>query len=138
MTLNAYAAEKRLSLLQALKQGLAPLEGEFDATILAEGRVKGEPQMGSTRYDSHAIYCEFIYPDAKTTSTILTIKLESPERIVFLPVPEWVVENIWQGDIAGTFHFESEARRLYEVLGEELESEANLKWFGPQMVKRRE
>lgn len=138
MTLNAYAAQKRLSLLETLKQGLTPCEGEFDATILAEARVKGDPQLGSTRYDDHAIYCEFIYPDAKTTSTILTIKLESPERIVYLPVPEWVVENIWQGDITGTFHFESEARRLYGALGQELEPDANLKWFGPQMAKRRE
>ncbi|MBC8065766.1 MAG: hypothetical protein H7Y17_13120 [Chlorobia bacterium] len=138
MTLNAYAAQKRLVLLEALKQGLPPSEGEFDAAILSEARVKGDPQMGSTRYEDHAIYCEFIYPDPKTTATILTVKLDSPERIVFLPVPEWVVENIWQGDITGTFHFESEARRLYEALGLELESGANQKWFGPQMAKRRE
>jgi hypothetical protein len=138
MTLNAYAAAKRLAIFDELKQGLPPSEGAFDQAVLADGKVKGDPQMGSTRYEADAIFVEFIYPDPKTTSTILTVRLTPPERIVFLPVPSWVVENIWQGDIAGTFHFESDARRLYGELGAELEPEANLKWFGPQMAKRRE
>ncbi len=138
MTLNAYAAQKRLAILDELKRGQPPTEGVFDAAVFAEGKVKGDPQMGSTRYEPNGIFVEFIYPDPKTTSTILTVRLDSPERIVFLPVPSWVTENIWQGDISGTFHFESEARRLYEELGLEIEGDANLKWFGPQMAKRRE
>lgn len=138
MTLNAYAAAKRLAIFDELKRGMPPGEGAYDAAVLAEAKVKGEPQMGATRYEPDAILVEFIYPDPKTTSTILTVKLDPPERVVFMPVPSWVVENIWQGDIAGTFHFESEAQRLFAELGGELESEANKKWFGPQMAKRRE
>jgi hypothetical protein len=138
MTLNAFAAAKRLAIFENLKQGLPPGEGDFDSQTLADARVKGDPQMGSTRYEPDAIFVEFIYPDSKSTSTVLSVKLAAPERIVFLPVPSWVVENIWQGDIAGTYHFESEAKRLYEELGQELSLEANAKWFGPQMAKRRE
>jgi hypothetical protein len=138
MTLNAYAADKRLAIFEDLKNGQPPREGQFDETVLSEAKVKGDPQMGSTRYEPDAIFVEFIYPDPKTTSTILTIRLTPPERIVFLPVPDWVVENIWQGDIAGTHQFESDARRMYEEFVRELDTEPNKKWFGPQMAKRRE
>ena len=138
MTLNAYTAEKRLAIFEDLKAGREPREGQFDAALLAEGRIKGQPQMGSTRYGPDAIRIEFIYPEHGSTATVLTVTLESPERIVFLPVPDWVVENIWQGDITGTHHFESEAMMLYEALGEELTPSGNVKWFGPQMAKRRE
>jgi len=138
MTLNAYSAQKRLSIFEDLRQGLAPREGEYDASALAEAKKKGEPQMGSTHYQPGAIFVEFIYPDPSTTATVLSVRLSPPERIVFLPVPGWVVENIWQGDVQGTFHFESEAQRLYVELGRELEPEENRKWFGAQMAKRRE
>jgi hypothetical protein len=138
MTLNAYAAAKRLAIFEELKLGHPPSEGEFDAGLLAEAKVKGEPQMGSTRFAPESIFLEFIYPGPQTSSSVVTVKLDAPERIVFLPVPSWVVENIWQGDISGTFHFESEANRLYEELELELGKDANKKWFEPQMAKRRE
>lgn len=138
MNLNAYVAAKRLAIFDELKGGLAPSEGTYDEAALAEGRVKGQPQMGATRYEPRAIFVEFIYPDPQTTSTILTIKLDPPERIVFLPVPSWVVESIWQGEIAGSFHFESDAMRLVDEFKTELTEEGNPKWFGPQMAKRRE
>lgn len=138
MSLNSYTATKRLAIFEDLRKGLPPQEGEFDPTVLEEARKKGEVQMGSTHYDPWAIYVEYIFPDPGSTATVLSVKLKAPERIVFLPVPEWVVENIWQGDVQGTFHLESEARRLYAALGAELETEQNQKWFGPQMAKRRE
>ena len=136
--MNAYAAAKRLAIFDELKLGRPPSEGEFDAALFSEAKVKGEPQLGSTRFEPDSIYVEFIYPGPQTSSMVITVKLRAPERIVFLPVPDWVVENIWQGDIAGTYHFESEARRLYEELGRELGIDENKKWFGPQMAKRRE
>jgi len=55
-----------------------------------------------------------------------------------LPVPEWVVESIWQGDVAGSFHFERDAKRLLASFEQELEPDDNQKYFGPQMAKRRE
>jgi len=94
--------------------------------------------MGTTRYEPNAIHFEFIYPDSKSSSTVLTVTLEPPERIVFLPVPDWVVENIWQGSIAGTHHFESEAQRLVDEFKADLMPGPNGKWFEPQAPKRRE
>jgi hypothetical protein len=138
MNLNAYVAEKRLKIFEELNKGLAPSEGEFDAARLAEGRVKGDPQMGATRYEPNAIFLEFIYPDRSTSATILTVRFDAPERIVFLPVPNWVIENIWQGDVSGMYCFESVAREMTARFLAELEPNANEKWFKPQAAKRRE
>lgn len=138
MNLNAFTAEKRLALFDQLRAGLLPGEGTYDAASLSQAKVKGSPQLGTTRYEPNAIHIEFIYPDPLTSSSIVTITLTPPERIVFLPVPDWVVETIWQGEISGTFVFESEANAQYQALGKELTPESNLKWFGPQMAKRRE
>ncbi len=138
MTLNAYAAERRRAFFEDLQRGWPPRDAEFDEAVFKEGKVKGAPQMGTTRYEPHSIIFEFIYPDAKTTATVLSVRIPSPERIVFLPVPEWVVETIWQGDIDGSFHFESEAMKLVGGLQAELTPDANVKWFGPRMAKRRE
>jgi hypothetical protein len=138
MTLNQYAAENRLAIFDDLKSARDPRKGDFDSSLLAEARTKGTPQMGTTRFSPSKITFEFIYPDKQGASVILEVSLIAPERIVFLPVPRWVVENIWQGDISGTHHFESEAVRLLEELEAELAPEANIKWFEPQPAKRRE
>lgn len=100
--------------------------------------MKGAPQMGSTRYAPDAIFVEFIYPDKLGKSVILTVKLEAPERIVYLPVPGWVVESIWQGEISGSFHFESDARRMMAELENQLDPEPNKALFGPKQATRRE
>lgn len=138
MTLNAHAAKLRLSLFDDLKAGRDPSVGEWDSALLVEARSKGTPQVGTTRYTPDALWFEFIYSEPTSTALIVTVKVPSPERIVFLPVPEWVVEHIWQGHIEGTYHFESDARRLVADFDGELEPTSNLKWFGPQAPKRRE
>src|SRR5258708_30976571 len=112
MNLNAFVAEKRLILLEDLKAGKAPREGEFDDATLKEGLVKGQPQLGATHYDPRSIFLEFIFPEPQSSSTVLTVRLDAPERIVYLPVPEWVLESIWEGEISGSFHFESDAMGL--------------------------
>ena len=138
MTLNEYAAKKRLELFEDLRAGREPSEGVFDASVLKEARTKSPPQIGATRYQPEAIIVEFIYPDPDSSATVLSVRLESPERIVFLPVPEWVVETIWQGEIDGSFQFESDARKLLEGFQSQLDPEANARWFLPRAATRRE
>lgn len=138
MSLNSYAAEQRLAIFAELQKGLPPSVGSYSLEALAEAKKKGAPTMGSTRYEPSQIHFEFIYPDPLSSATILTVTIPSPERIVHLPVPEWVVESIWQGEISGSFHFESDARALLERFSTEIEVGANEKWFGPQQAKRRE
>jgi hypothetical protein len=138
MTLNEFASKKRLALFENLRAGRDPGEGVFDPELLREARTKSAPQLGATRYEPDAIVIEFIYPDPDSSATVLSVRLESPERIVFLPVPSWVVETIWQGEIDGSFQFERDARRLVEAFQAELDPEANANWFLPRAAKRRE
>lgn len=138
VTLNVFAAEKRRRIFDDLRAGQPPSEGAYSEDLLKEGKVKGTPQVGSTRYEPDAIILEFIYPDPKGIATVLPVRLTAPERIVFLPVPEWVIESIWQGDIDGSYHFESDAQALLAAFQEELSPAGNAKWFGPRAAKRRE
>lgn len=138
MNLNAYVAERRRALFDDLRAGRAPSQGDYDENQLREARAKGEVQMGSARLSPHLIELEFIFPDPKAVSSIVTVRLTPPERIVFLPVPKWVVESIWQGEISGSHHFESDAYAMVEALRSQLEPEPNEALFGRQEPTRRE
>ena len=138
MKLNEFAAAARLKVFNELRAGQEPSLGLFDPAALREASAKGEPQVGKTRFEPLALIFEFVYPDPLSAAQIVTVTQESPERIVFLPVPSWVVEQIWQGDVDGSFHFESEARALLAEFATGLEPEANLGWFGDRQPKRRE
>jgi hypothetical protein len=139
VNLNAWVAALRRRILDDLVAGRPPSEGAFDEEILKEGRAKGRPpQMGAVTFEPGLVRMEFIFSDALSSATVLTVTAVPPERIVFLPVPEWVIETIWQGEVSGSHHFESDARRLVETFAAELESEANERWFGPQPARRRE
>lgn len=138
MTLNEWAAAKKTEIFEQLGQGQAPSEGAYDAAVFRDGLVKGKPQMGATTFTPSAAHFEFIFPDSNSTSTVLDVCVDAPERIVFLPVPEWVVEEIWQGDVSGTPHFESEANAMLARFRTELDPGMNEKHFGPQPPKRRE
>jgi hypothetical protein len=129
MTLNAYAAEKRLAILAELKDGRAPTEGSYDETGLREALTKGSPQLGTTRFEPDAILLEFIFPDPNGAPQVLVVSLTPPERIVYMPVPAWVVESIWQGEISGSPHFESEALRLIEAYQAQLDPTVNAAHF---------
>jgi hypothetical protein len=138
MVLSQFVAQKRLRLLDELKSGQPPSEGRFDAALLAEGRMKGQPQLGTTRFSPTRIVFEIIFPDPKSTATVMPVEIDAPERIVFMPVPSWVVETIWQGDIDGSYHFESDAMRLMGELTAQLQPGANDALFGRKQPTRRE
>lgn len=138
MPLNHEVAELRRRLLDDLLAGRAPSTGAFDAESLAHARTKGRPQLGTVRFEPRLITLEFIYSDPQGAASIFEVAVEPRERIVFLPVPEWVRETIWQGEIDGSYHYVSDARTLLARFEEEIEPEPNAKWFGPQPPKRRE
>ena len=130
MTLNQYAAERRLRIFEELKAKHAPSEGAYDEAQLRTALSKGSPQMGSTHFEPDSIVFEFIFPDPQGTPTVVSVRLVPPERIVFMPVPEWVVESIWQGEISGSPQFESDCDRMLEVFRQELEPDRNRDRFG--------
>ena len=129
MNLNAFAAERKRALHEELLRSESPSFGSYDETLLRDAKAKGAPQMGSTNYAPNSITIEFIYSDGQG-AMVVPITVESPERIVFLPIPEWVIESIWQGEIDGSYHFESDALALVAKLQEQLEPEANAQLFG--------
>jgi hypothetical protein len=137
MTLREFAVEKKRAIFEQLSAGQPPSEGHFDPGLFKEVRDKGKPQMGATTYAANQLVFEHIYP-GEGRSVIFSVAIDTPDRVVFLPVPEWVVENIWQGDVDGSFHFEKDALALLEKLKAELVPELNEKWFGPRQAKRRE
>lgn len=137
-SLTEFAAEQRLAIFERLRSGQPPEVGDYSETALAEAKLKGQPQMGSTRFEPDRLFFEFIFSGGAGPAYVLTVSLEAPERIVFMPVPNWVVETIWQGSIDGTYCFESHAKALLTSFEADLEKEANLKWFGPRQAMRRE
>ena len=137
MTLNEWAAQKKTEIYEDLANSRQPT-GKYDEAILRQAQVKGKPQMGATTFSPDSATFEYIYPDTNSTATVLQVIVEPPERIVFMPMPEWVIEEIWQGDVTGSPHFESEAMEMIRRYTAELEPGANDKHFGKQPAKRRE
>lgn len=129
MILGAFVAESRLAIFEALKSGLEPPTGEFDLELLKEARTKGAPQLGTTTFYPDRIVLEYIFSDPQRAATVLPVTVAAPERIVFMPVPEWVVESIWQGEVNGSFHFESDARELLERYASQLDEGTNAELF---------
>ena len=134
MRLNAYSAQKRMAVFEELRAGRDPSEGSYDASLWREAKVKGPPQMGLTRYSPDSIVFEFIFPDNAGGTIVMPVTIPAPERIVFMPVPSWVVETIWQGEIDGSYHFESDARTLLSEFSRLVEDEANAELFGAQRL----
>ena len=118
-----------MRIFAELKAKRMPSESAYDEALLRHANSKGAPQMGSTRYTPDAIQFEFIYPDPQGAPVVLTVTVAPPERIVFMPVPEWVVESIWQGEIAGSAQFESDALRMLDLFRREIESPENAEQF---------
>src|SRR5687768_7919706 len=130
MTLSAFSADKRTKIFEALSSGQPPPEGDFSEMVFKDGKDKSKPQMGATRYEPAAIVFEFIYPDPLGAPILLSVRLDAPERIVFMPVPSWVVESIWQGEVSGSYHFESDAQQLLDDFQKGLEPKSNAEAFG--------
>jgi hypothetical protein len=138
MKLSQFVAQTKRDLWDDLKSGRDPRVGRFDSAVLADGRTKGEPQIGAANFTPTTITFEYIFSDGRGATTILSVVLDAPERIVFLPVPGWVVETIWQGEIDGSYHFEQDALAALDQFRGMLTPDANLVWFGPRQATRRE
>lgn len=138
MALQEFSRDVRGQIFAALESGGPPPVGEYDESRFLDGRAKGQPLIGATRYEPDAAIFEFIYPDPNGAPIVLAVRVRPPERIVFLPVPEWVVESIWQGEISGSYVFESEAAAKLAEFTARLEPEANANEFGVRIAVGRQ
>ncbi len=138
MTLNEYLAQQKRSAYDDVLSGVAPQGSRCDEARLRDLHERGKPTMGTTVLKPDLIVFEFIFSLDDGQTEVLAVELDPPQRIVFLPVPEWVVESIWQGEVQGSYHFESDAKVLMEEYATELEPLHNATWFEKQKPKRRE
>lgn len=130
MTLSVFAASTKRKIYEELCLGFAPSVGSFVPELLRDAKDKGEPQMGTTVFAPDLVTFEYIYPG----SLLFSVSIIPPQRIVFMPVPSWVVETIWQGEIAGSYHFESDAEALVTEFRELLSTSGNAGVFGAERV----
>lgn len=137
MTLAEFTASKKKEIYNDLRQARKP-DGRHDEAALASLLGRSEPQMGATVLEPDKVRFEFIFPQGDGSVELFKIELSPPERIVFMPVPGWVVETIWQGEVAGSHHFESDAKQLLKKLADSLEPLANKKLFDRPQPARRE
>lgn len=138
MRLNEFLAVEKRRAFEAVLTGSKPVGMRCDEGRLKALFEKGKPTMGTTVLNADQISFEFVFTLDDGQTEVLSIVLDPPERIVYMPVPEWVVENIWQGDVQGSYQFESDAAKLVAAFGDELGRDANAKWFKRQQPKRRE
>jgi hypothetical protein len=87
--------------------------------------------MGSMVVRPDRIDLEFPFASSEGT-VVVSVSVRTPERVVALPVPSWVVENVWQGTVEGSFAFERDAMAMLAELAASLEPEANKAHFGPR------
>ena len=138
MNLGEWSAHTKRSIFADLEAGLEPQTGDFDQGILKDARSKSTPQMGTTVYMPEVVRFEFLYNDPNSSTIIFSVTVRPPERVVYLPVPSWVVESIWQGEVDGSYHFESDARRLLDEFALSLEPANNKALFGKKQPIHRE
>jgi len=127
--LSQYVAQKKRKLLEELLAGGLPSEGNYDKDLLERLRSKGRVQLGTAVFEPEKLTLEFIFVFGGVTEGVLNIDLDPPERIVFMPVPEWVVEEVWQGQVDGSYHFESDANKLIDSYKDKLQPMLNKSLF---------
>jgi hypothetical protein len=138
MKLAEFTAKLKREIYDDLEAGRPPRIGRYNDAVLKEGWAKGRPQMGSVTYRPDGLTLEFITRDPQGSAVILAVEIDSPERIVLMPVPSWVIESVWQGEVLGSHHFESHARQHLAAFNNLLEPEANRPLFDKQSPTRRE
>jgi hypothetical protein len=137
MTLTEYASRRKSEILAELLAGRLPTDAEYDAAGIRSALEKAEPRQGATRYAQSHIDFEFIFAVPGEATVVQAVRVPAPERIVWLPVPDWVVANVWQGTVHGTYCFESEAREHLRKLEAMLEPAVNQGLFdGPPPIGR--
>lgn len=138
VNLTEFVAAKKRLVYDDLQKGNPPSEGRYSEEAFKDAKVKGKPQMGKARFKPNLITLEFIYSDPNSSASVFTVELDAPERIIYMPVPKWVVESVWQGEVAGSYHFATDAQRLLAEFSGLLEEDANQDIFAGPDRKTRE
>lgn len=137
MTLREFVRDQIQTIFDALRAGNPPPVGEYDPAQLRECQRRANLQVGATNFLPDAIGLEFIYQDTSLGPAVLSVRVPAPEPIVYMPVPDWVIEDVWQGDVTGSFRFLSEAERLLEAFREQVFTDRNRAYFEKSDLPKR-
>ncbi|MCS6949110.1 MAG: hypothetical protein NZ520_01480 [bacterium] len=139
MTLREFTNAARKQILEALQHKQPPPIGHFDRKAFEEAMQMREVQMGSAHYTPRSVVLEFVFwHDTPGAPLILSVEVETPEPVVFLPVPDWVQQDVWQGEVKGTFRLRSEAEQMLETFRRHVLEGENLHYFEERPAPRRE
>jgi hypothetical protein len=138
MTLNEFLAKTKRDLFDDITSHRPLRTGVYDSQKLDDLSSKGEPQIGTETLEPEKVVFEFIFKMPDGQASVIQVEVVPPQRITYLPVPEWVVESIWQGEVSGSYHFESDAHDHLRAFERNLQPEQNADWFKKQSPKRRE
>jgi hypothetical protein len=131
VVLSQFVADTRRQIFEGLEKGLAPTVGTYDEAHFKLAKDLGKPQLGPVVYGPDHVTFDFIYPGGLQGTHVLAVSVTTPDRIVYMAVPPWVVEQVWQGDVLGSYHFAEEAQKLISEFCASLEPKANAGAFGP-------
>ncbi len=137
MTLREFVKQNLQALYDALQKRQEPPMGTYDADTLRECFRRAQVQTGTTHFYPDRVVFEFIFTEPSLGPAVLSITVPSPEPIVYMPVPDWVIEDVWQGDVTGSFRFRSEAEQLIAQFQQQVFSEANLVYFEKHRLPKR-
>ncbi len=138
MTLREFVRSQMQAVFEALQQRQPPPVGEYDEQTLKECFRRATVQTGTTHYRPDSIILEFIFLEPSLGPAILCVRIPAPEPIVYMPVPDWVIQDVWQGEVTGSFRFASEAEALLKKFHNQVFSETNALHFDerPQLKHR--
>ena len=117
MTPYEWAVGRRRTLLETLKAGKRPDDATFDAGAVEAALAKGVPREGAIRF----------LPDAAIVEVHVAFAGSAPA--IWMAVPDWVVENVWQGEVTGRHLFESQARAALDRVAAGILPEPNAAAF---------
>lgn len=138
MTLRKFVRNNLQTIFEALQKRQLPPVGEYDAQTLKECFRRATVQTGTTHYQPDCILLEFIFSEPNLGPAVLSVRIPAPEPIVYMPVPDWVIQDVWQGEVTGSFRFASEAETLLKKLHNQIFAETNALYFDerPQLKHR--
>jgi len=139
MTLREFTNTTRKQVFEALQHKTPPPIGHFDLKTFEEAIQLRQVQMGGAHYTPHSVVLEFVFlHDSPGAPLILSVEVETPEPVVYMPVPEWVQEDVWQGEVKGTFRLRSEAERMLSDFRHHVLECDNPHYFDERPAPRRE
>ena len=125
MRLNEFLAVEKRRAFEAVLTGSKPVGMRCDEGRLKALFEKGKPTMGTTVLNADQISFEFVFTLDDGQTEVLSIVLDPPERIVYMPVPEWVVENLLKNALENRPRSFASSRNAYRPASRSVDTKSS-------------